>query len=44
MSVLSVKSTRRKFQGIFTMCLKSQKAPTLLGACQVDTPLVIDNL
>ncbi len=28
MSDLSVKSTRRKFQGFFKMCLKSHFAPT----------------
>jgi hypothetical protein len=45
MSELSVKSTRRKFQGIFKMCLKSHFAPTaLVGAlavCQADTPSIL---
>jgi hypothetical protein len=39
MSELSVKSTRRKFQGFFKMCLKSHFAPTaFVGASDFVKP------
>jgi len=47
MSDLSVKSTRRKFQGDFHHGLNDTPDPVLMGAdqlYQVDTPLVIENL